>query len=93
MDDPNHLHHIFGSRRHNLDRLVRQYGTPEAAGKAIQEAVDAALQAGELRTNPRGVHEKTLDVGGNQVTVRGVIFRGAARVGSAWILREQRERQ
>jgi hypothetical protein len=86
MDDPNNLHHIFGSRRHNLDRLVRQFGSREAARRAIEDAVSSAFQAGELTLNARGVFEKTVDVGGNQVTVRGVIHLGEPRIGSAWIL-------
>ncbi|TMJ66486.1 MAG: hypothetical protein E6G83_10260 [Alphaproteobacteria bacterium] len=69
-----------------MDRLMRVYGSREAAAQAIQDAVDAAFQAGELTPNARGVFEATLDVGGNEVTVRGVILDGTAVVGSAWIV-------
>jgi hypothetical protein len=85
MDHSNHLHHVFGNSRHKLDRVVRQYGGRAAAGRAIQEAVDAAFAVGELSVNARGVSERTLDVGGNPATVRGVIHEGRPRVGSAWI--------
>jgi hypothetical protein len=85
MRNPNKLHHIFANPRHNLGPLVRQYGGREAAAQAIQNAVDAALQAGKLISNVRGVFETTLDIGGHPVTVRGVIVQGAAELGTAWI--------
>jgi hypothetical protein len=85
MDDPNHLHHIFGNPRHKLDRLVQQYGSRAAAAHAIQEAVEAAFAAGGLSLNAQGVFERTLDIGGNPVTVRGVIYEGRPRMGSAWV--------
>jgi len=83
------VHHIFANRRHNLGPLVRQYGSREAAAQAIHNAVDAALQAGELIPNARGVFEAPLEIGGNQVTVRGVILSGTAVLGSAWISARQ----
>jgi hypothetical protein len=89
MRNPNKLHHIFANHRHNLESLVQQYGSREAAVQAIQDAVDADLHAGELIPNARGVFEATLEIGGNQVTVRGVILSGTAVLGSAWILPRQ----
>jgi hypothetical protein len=53
MRNPNKLRHIFANPRHNLGALVRQYGSREAAAQAIQDAVDAALQAGKLIPNIR----------------------------------------
>jgi hypothetical protein len=85
MRNPNKLRHIFANPRHNLGPLVRQYGSREAAAQAIQNAVDAALQAEKLTPNTRGVFETTLDIGGHPVTVRGVIVDGAAELGAAWI--------
>jgi hypothetical protein len=85
MDNPNNLRHIFGNPRHKLDRLVRRYSSRAAAGRAIQDAVNAAFAAGELSVNARGVFERTLDIGGHPVTVRGAIREGRPRVGSAWI--------
>jgi hypothetical protein len=81
MRNPNKVHHIFANRRHNLGPLVRQYGSREAAAQAIQNAVDAALQAGELIPNARGVFEATPEIGGNQVTVRGANFKWDGSVG------------
>jgi hypothetical protein len=83
--DSNDLNHIFGNPRHRLERMIQQFGSAEAAGHAIQEAVDAAFAAGELPLNAHGVFERTFDIGGNQVTVRGVIHASRPRVGSAWI--------
>lgn len=91
MRNPNKLHHIFASRRHNLGPLVEQCGSWEAAGQAIQDVADSALQAGELKPGATGVFEITLEVRGHQVTVRGVILGGAAVVGSAWIFRGRQE--
>jgi len=34
MDDPNKLHHLLGDSKHNLDVLVREYGSEEVAGSA-----------------------------------------------------------
>ncbi len=59
--------------------------TPLATAQAIQNAVDAALQAGKLIPNARGIFETTLDIGGHPVAVRGVIVQGAAELGTAWI--------
>jgi hypothetical protein len=49
MDDPNKLNHIFGEPRHNLDVLVRQYGSEKAAGQAIADAVNTAFENGIVR--------------------------------------------
>jgi hypothetical protein len=89
MRDPSKLHHLFANRPHNLAPPVRHYGSREAAAQAIQDAVDAAFHAGKLVPNARGVFETALDIGGNQVTVRGVVLQGLAQVGSAWIFAQQ----
>jgi hypothetical protein len=85
---PNDLHHIFGNPRHNLSRFIERYGSREAAGRAIEDAVDAAFAAGALSPNARGVFEATLNIDGDRIAVRGVIHQGMARVGSAWIMGE-----
>jgi hypothetical protein len=81
---PNDMHHIFGNPRHNLSRFIERYGSREAAGRAVE----AALAAGALSPNARGVFEATLNIDGDRITVRGVIHQGTARVGSAWIMGE-----
>ncbi len=83
MDDQNKLHHIFGNPGHNLDVLVGQYGSYEAAGRAIVEAVNRAYHAGSFIVDALGRYDQVFEVGGYAVTVRGRI--GLVRVGSAWI--------
>lgn len=85
MDDPNRRNHIFGEPKHNLDTLVRQYGSEETAGRAIVEAVNATFERGNLTVDDNGRYQQVFDVGGNSVTVSGRIIDGAVRVGTAWI--------
>jgi hypothetical protein len=85
MDDPNKRHHIFDDPDHNLDVVVRQYGSPEAAGQAIVEAVTAAFRNGSLIVDPLGYYKQILDIGGNWVIVSGKVVNGVPRVGSAWL--------
>lgn len=85
MNDPNKLHHIFGDPKHNLDVLVRHYGSEEAAGRAIIGAVTQAHSQGSLVVDTRGRYQQVFDIGGYPVTVRGRIVGGTARIGSAWI--------
>ncbi len=85
MDDPNRRRHIFGEPRHNLARLVRQYGSKEAAGQAIQNVVDAAFKDGGLVLNDDGLFKQAFDIGGNSVTVSGRLIDGTVHVATAWI--------
>ena len=85
MDDPNKWRHIFGNPNHNLDALVRHYGSEEEAARAIVDAVNQARHAGTLSTDNRGVYEQVFDVGGDPVMVRGRIVNGLVRIGTAWI--------
>ncbi len=85
MADPNRRSHIFGEPRHNLDALVRQYGSEEAAGHAIVEAVNAAFENSNLTVDDIGLYKQVFDVGGNPVTVSGRVIGGAVQVGTAWI--------
>lgn len=74
-----------GFPRHNLERLVRQYGGEEAAGEAIEAAVYAALDSGRLVVDRRRQYKQALDVGGHLVTVSGRVIDGVVHIGSAWI--------
>jgi len=85
MDDPNRRHHIFGKSKHNLDRLVRQYGDVQAAEQAMREAIDAAFQRGDLIVNQHGRFRQVFDIGGVFVTVSGRVINGIVRVATAWI--------
>ncbi len=91
MDDPNKLHHLFGDSKHNLDVLVREFGSEEVAGSAIIETVNQAYLQGGLVVDRRGRYQQVFDIGGYPVTVRGRIVSGIARVGSAWIRQSAKE--
>jgi len=85
MDDPNRRRHIFGEPRHDLEPLVRQYGSEEAASQAIENAVNAAFDGGDLIIDDNGLYEQVFDISGNSVTVSGRVIDGTVRVGTAWI--------
>ena len=74
----NRLHHIFGEPQHNLDALVKQYVSEQAAYEAIAEATEKAT-AGST-----GMFEVTVNVGGEAVTVRGAIVAGIVKIGTAF---------
>jgi len=85
MDDANRRNHIFGEPRHNLDSLVRQCGSEEAAGEAIVAAVNAAFESGNLIVDDDGLYKQGFDVRENSVTVSGRVINGVVRVSTAWI--------
>ena len=74
----NKLHHIFGKPQHNLDALVKQYGSEEAAYEAIAEA------AGKATAGSTGIFEVTVNVGGEAITVRGAVVAGIVKIGTAF---------
>ena len=82
--DPNKLHHIFGKARHNLDGLVRQYGSRGKVFEAIANAVRKAVRSGNVTTNSKGVYRTTVRVKNEVVTVRGRIFDGEVYIGTAF---------
>lgn len=85
MDDPNRRRHIFGEPRHNLEPLVQQCGGEEAAGQAIEIAVNSAFDSGNLIMDGDGFYQQVFDIGGNSVTVRGRVINGTVHVGTAWV--------
>jgi len=82
--DPNKLNHIFGKAGHNLDDVVMAAGSREAAFGAMERGTQAALDAGKLATDSHGVFRTVVNVGGADVTVKGTVVEGVARIGSAW---------
>jgi hypothetical protein len=78
--DANKLNHIFGDAGHNLDPLVKEFGSQESAFNALQQATDAAVRQQGLT----GVFETTVQVGDQTVTVRGAVVDGDARIGTAF---------
>lgn len=78
--NPNTLHHIFGRARHNLDDVVEAAGSREAAFEALQQGAQSAVDAGKLT----GQFETVVNVGEFDVTVRGAVLDGIARIGTAF---------
>ena len=78
----NKAHHIFDKPQHNLDSVLNQFkGDSIAAYKALESATRAAAAAQKLT----GTFETVVQVGGIDVTVRGAVIDGIARLGTAFI--------
>ena len=84
VDDPNKRHHVFGNPDHDLDVLVQHYGSKEAAGRAIEDAVNEAYQDGTLILDGVGVYKQTFDVGGYSVIIKGRVANGRVHIGTVW---------
>jgi hypothetical protein len=82
--DPNKLNHIFGQAKHNLDDFVGKFGSQDEAFFAIQDATQAAFNAGDVATGARGVFRQTVRVAGQDLTVEGRVIDGVVRVGTAY---------
>ena len=78
--DPNKVHHVFGQAKHNLDGVVKTFGTPEKAFGALQDATQAVVKNQGIK----GVFETTVKVGGETVTVRGNVVDGVVKIGTAF---------
>jgi hypothetical protein len=78
--DANKLNHIFGKAAHNLDALVSEFGSQEAAYNALQKATQQAVSQQGLT----GVFETSVIVGSQTVTVRGAVVNGVAKIGTAF---------
>jgi RHS repeat-associated protein len=74
----NKLNHVFNDK-HNLELLVRQFGSKEAAMEAIEKAA-----ADQLGTNISGSPQE-IKVGDYNVTVTGANTPAGPQVGNAWI--------
>jgi len=77
---PSKLKHIFGQARHNLDDLVRQFGSELKAFEAIQEATEAVVRNRGLT----GIFETSVKVGTQKITVRGKVIEGVVKIGTAF---------
>ncbi len=78
--DPNKMSHIFGQAKHNLDGLVKAFGSSEKAFRALEKATQAAVKNQGIK----GVFETTVKVGGESVTVRGNVVDGVVKIGTAF---------
>jgi len=76
----NKLDHIFGKAAHNLDALVSEFGSQEAAYSALRQATQAAVRQQGLT----GVFETSVRVGSQTITVRGAVVNGVAEIGTAF---------
>jgi RHS repeat-associated protein len=80
--DPNKLHHIFGEPKHNLGPLLNQFGgNQQAAFEAVQNAAQAAIQQQGIT----GKYKIVVNVAGLDVTVKGTVMNGVARIGTFYI--------
>jgi hypothetical protein len=80
LANANKLNHIFGRAAHNLDVLVSEFGSQEAAYSALQKATQQAVSQQGLT----GVFETSVKVGSQTVTVRGAVVDGVAKIGTAF---------
>jgi RHS repeat-associated protein len=80
--DPNKLHHIFGNPQHKLGPLLNQFGgNQQAAFEAVQNAAQAAIQQQGIT----GKYKIVVNVAGLDVTVKGTVMNGVARIGTFYI--------
>jgi hypothetical protein len=74
----NKLNHSFGKASHGLDGLVEQLGGRQAAYEALQNATAAATRG------TAGPFQVTVQVGGENVVVRGAVVNGIVKIGTAF---------
>jgi hypothetical protein len=81
----NSANHIFGPKslaKHGLAGVLRAFGGDSvAAFNALESGAQQVVNQGAIK----GVFETTLEVAGENVTVRGAVVDGAARVSTAFI--------
>jgi RHS repeat-associated protein len=78
--DPNKLNHIFGKPQHNLGGLVTEFGSEANAYQAMQQAAEAVVKQKGIT----GVFEEVVQVGTQQITVRGNVVNGVVKIGTAF---------
>ena len=80
--DPNKLHHIFGQAKHKLGPLLDKFGGSQ---EGAFRAVEAATQTAAKNQGLTGVFKTTVEVGGQNVVVKGTVIDSTAHIGSFWI--------
>jgi len=79
--DPNKLHHVFDNPDHPFGDFVSQYGSREAAFRAIEDAAREAV----LEQGITGQFRITIEVGGRRLIVKGnVMDDGTVKIGTAY---------
>ncbi|MCG3134837.1 MAG: hypothetical protein HMLKMBBP_02241 [Planctomycetes bacterium] len=79
--NPNKLHHVFDEPGHKLGPLLDRFGSKEAAAEALKSAAQMLVD----KQGITGVFERVVRVGGIDVTVRGKVIDGVARIGTAFV--------
>jgi hypothetical protein len=74
------LFHIFGNAEHNLGGFVAKFGSQEEAYQAILQATEAVVK----QDGVTGVFQKTVQVAGESITVRGNVIDGVVHIGTAF---------
>jgi RHS repeat-associated protein len=77
----NTINHIFGKSAHNLQGLVTQLGSREAAYTALYDATNAVVRA----QGTTGLFQSAVNVAGQTVTVRGNVIDGVLRISTAFV--------
>jgi RHS repeat-associated protein len=81
----NQANHVFGAKsigRHKLDSVLNAFqGNKIAAFNALEGAAQQLANQGMIK----GVFQTVVQVGGHDVTVRGAVVNGTARVATAFI--------
>lgn len=75
----NKISHIFADK-HQMDSLIKEFGSPESALKEIHKA--AQLIAKEPEAYQAGSWI-TIQVGNSNVSVKGIIIKGEFKVSTA----------
>jgi hypothetical protein len=78
--DPNKLKHIFGKPRHNLDNLIKVYGSEQEAFNAIEKATRKVIK----HKNISGVFEVNIKIGNDVIIVRGNAMNDVIKIGTVF---------
>ncbi|VVH63065.1 hypothetical protein BSPWISOX_2913, partial [uncultured Gammaproteobacteria bacterium] len=78
--DPNKLKHIFGKPRHNLNNLIKIYGSEQKAFNAIEKATQKVIK----HKNISGVFEVNIKIGNDVIIVRGNAMNDVIKIGTVF---------
>ncbi len=78
----NDLNHIFGRTKHNLNGFLSSYGNDQSSAyNALQNAIQNHVDANGIS----GLYKEVINVGGFEITVKGKVIDGVARIATAFI--------
>jgi hypothetical protein len=78
--DPNKLKHIFGKPKHNLNNLIKIYGSEQKAFNAIEKATQKVIK----HKNISGVFEVNIKIGNDVIIVRGNAMNDVIKIGTVF---------